>query len=161
MLLHLSGLMGVANSAALKVLGISDKSTDPPGGTIVRKPGTMEPTGLLQGAAYFAALPYVLGKPDIAKLIDNLAIAETIYLSNGFTTIQDGGTSPESMQLLKLQLKKETTGRYYCITCCTMLDTILRNKKDFAAGVYENHLKDWWNCNAFRWRSAGKNCFVF
>ena len=41
--------MGVANSAALKLAGISRDTPNPPGGVIVRENG--EPTGLLQERA--------------------------------------------------------------------------------------------------------------
>src|SRR5260370_17658863 len=45
------GHMGVANSAALKLAGITAETPDPPGGVIYRKPGGKEPTGLLRDNA--------------------------------------------------------------------------------------------------------------
>src|SRR5262249_34636810 len=45
------GHMGVANTAALKLAGITAETPDPPGGVIYRKPGTKEPTGLLRDNA--------------------------------------------------------------------------------------------------------------
>ncbi len=45
------GHMGVANSKALKMAGITSETKDPPGGIIVRKPGTREPAGVLKDTA--------------------------------------------------------------------------------------------------------------
>ena len=45
------GHMGVANSRALELAGITNQTPDPPGGTIVRNPNTGEPTGILKDAA--------------------------------------------------------------------------------------------------------------
>jgi predicted amidohydrolase YtcJ len=44
---HSNGHMGVANTKALELAGITKDTADPPGGTIVKDPETGEPTGLL------------------------------------------------------------------------------------------------------------------
>ena len=49
-IMHVSGHMGVANSRALAMAGITADSEDPPGGVIVRRPGSREPLGLLEEA---------------------------------------------------------------------------------------------------------------
>ena len=69
-IVHLSGIMGVTNSAGLKILGISEASTDPVGGSIVRKSGTQEPTGLLQGMSFAPLASIAVGKPTMEQLRD-------------------------------------------------------------------------------------------
>ena len=48
---RLDGHMGLANSLALKLAGITKETKEPPGGVIVRDPRTGEPTGILKDAA--------------------------------------------------------------------------------------------------------------
>lgn len=48
---RLDGHMGLANSLALELAGITSETNDPPGGTIVRDPKTGEPTGVLKDDA--------------------------------------------------------------------------------------------------------------
>lgn len=48
---RLDGHMGLANSRALALAGITKATPDPPGGEIVRDPATGEPTGILRDAA--------------------------------------------------------------------------------------------------------------
>ncbi|MGH7657874.1 MAG: amidohydrolase, partial [Gemmatimonadales bacterium] len=57
---RLDGHMGLANTAALQLSGITSETPDPPGGTIVRDPRTGEPTGVLKDAAMspvYAVMP--------------------------------------------------------------------------------------------------------
>jgi len=57
---RLDGHMGVANSLALRLAGITRATPDPPGGMIVRDPVTGEPTGVLKDNAMdrvFAVIP--------------------------------------------------------------------------------------------------------
>lgn len=57
---RLDGHMGVANSLALRMAGITRETPDPPGGMIVRDPATGEPTGVLKDNAMdrlFAVVP--------------------------------------------------------------------------------------------------------
>jgi len=48
---RLDGHMGLANSLALKLAGITKETKDPPGGLVVRDARTGEPTGVLKDAA--------------------------------------------------------------------------------------------------------------
>ena len=48
---RLDGHMGLANSLALKLAGVTKETKDPPGGLIVRDPRTGEPTGVLKDSA--------------------------------------------------------------------------------------------------------------
>src|SRR5438874_2657390 len=48
---RLDGHMGLANSLALKLAGITKDTKEPPGGVIVRDPKTGDPTGILKDAA--------------------------------------------------------------------------------------------------------------
>jgi len=48
---RLDGHMGLANSLALKLAGVTRETKDPPGGVIVRDPRTGEPTGILKDGA--------------------------------------------------------------------------------------------------------------
>ncbi|MGH7658608.1 MAG: amidohydrolase, partial [Gemmatimonadales bacterium] len=57
---RLDGHMALANTAALRLSGITSETPDPPGGTIVRDPRTGEPTGVLKDAAMspvYAVMP--------------------------------------------------------------------------------------------------------
>lgn len=48
---RLDGHMALANSLALQLAGVTSTIQDPPGGVIVRYPGTKKPTGILKDAA--------------------------------------------------------------------------------------------------------------
>jgi predicted amidohydrolase YtcJ len=51
LLYRLDGHMGLANSAALRLAGVTKETKDIPGGVIVRDPKTGEPTGVLKDEA--------------------------------------------------------------------------------------------------------------
>ncbi len=60
-LLHVSGHLATANSAALRSFGIDAETPDPSGGLIRRRPGGREPNGVLEEAAVSGALRRLLG----------------------------------------------------------------------------------------------------
>lgn len=138
---HASGHMLVANSLALKLSGIDEKTTDPPGGTIVRKQNSNEPTGLLQETA----MRYIkrgetkpLSWEEQLKLIKE---QQRLYASVGITTAQDGLSNLQSIELLK---KAADAGELYidiiALPYYTFLDNILDNKS-YKFGIYDDHLK--------------------
>ena len=97
---HASGHMGVANSAALAALGITDQTPDPDGGKIGREEGTRQPNGYLEETA-FTMLGSRLPQPDFAQLSKQIQMAEKTYFRYGITTIQDGLTRESEWNLLK------------------------------------------------------------
>ncbi|MDT0294920.1 amidohydrolase [Mesonia ostreae] len=101
-LMHTSGHMGVANSAALKLLNVNADSPDPDGGTIVRMENSKEPNGLVQETAMYPFMGTVLeiAAKNQAKHFD---ATQEYYASNGITTAQDGMTDRNSIAFFKKQ----------------------------------------------------------
>jgi predicted amidohydrolase YtcJ len=97
---HASRHMAVGNSLALAQAGIEAATPDPEGGVIVRRPGTREPTGLLQEAAWAHVRLTLL--PQIAehRFADLLRRAGAYYARFGITTAQDGATDLQGMRML-------------------------------------------------------------
>ncbi len=98
---HASGHMLVANTAALKMAGVSAATKDPQGGTIIRKKGSQEPDGLVQEQAMIAFVP-MMNKPlawdvEMKKLKD----AQDHYASCGVTTAAEHLAIPEKVILLE------------------------------------------------------------
>jgi predicted amidohydrolase YtcJ len=87
---HVSGHMGVANTRALELLGITADSEDPVGGVIVREPGSRVPAGLLEETAHMASVQQVM---DFSALdgIRMMLDASEEYVAAGVTTAQSGG----------------------------------------------------------------------
>lgn len=86
---HASGHMLVANSAAMKMARVSADTPDPEGGTILRKPGTKEPEGLMQEMAMQAFLPMMTAPKPIEKEFELLRRAQQHYAQFGVTTAAD------------------------------------------------------------------------
>jgi len=92
-IMHISGHMLVANSAALDLAGIDADTPDPEGGVIGRRPGSREPNGLLEETA---RMDIILMMQDMG-FVDGWRLfrAATVeYLHRGVTTAQSGGTTP-------------------------------------------------------------------
>jgi hypothetical protein len=98
-ILHVSGHLAVANSAALAVAGVSAATPDPPGGHFRRRDGSDEPDGVMEEAALFA----VLAKSPLAAPVSpaQLARALDVYAANGFTLVQDGASGPGEIAALE------------------------------------------------------------
>ncbi|MDO8862837.1 amidohydrolase [Haliea sp. E1-2-M8] len=93
-ILHISGHMVVANSAALAAAGIDAGTPDPEGGVISRRPGSREPNGLLEETA---RLPVVAKMLDLGALdfLGMIRSAVREYAQYGVTTAQAGGVAPD------------------------------------------------------------------
>jgi predicted amidohydrolase YtcJ len=94
-LLHVSGHLVAANSAALSAIGVGPRTPDPAGGLIRRRPGSREPNGVLEEAAAGPALASqaeVFTSPE--KFAAALDKALAYFVRFGITTIQDGASSP-------------------------------------------------------------------
>lgn len=95
-----SGHMGVANSAALRAMGITADTPDPEGGLIGREPGSREPNGYLEETA-FTSTGSRAPRPTMEQRVAQLCRAQEIYFSHGITTIQDGLTRDADWALLQ------------------------------------------------------------
>lgn len=89
---QVSGHMGVANSRAMELVGLTAQTPDPEGGCYGRVGDTMEPNGYCEEIS--AVLPMTeklmaLTATDKTELVRK---TQDIYASNGITTCQDGAS---------------------------------------------------------------------
>ena len=141
MVIHVSGHGAVLNSAGFKKFNITAKTPTPPGGVILRKPGSQEPAGLLMETAYlpvFSQMP----KPTEAQMLDRFDGAQQIYASNGYTTMQEGATHAHDVELLQ---KAASQKRLYLdlVTLPLFIDlpAVLEKNPANTWGSYNNRLK--------------------
>jgi predicted amidohydrolase YtcJ len=95
LIIHQSGHMGVMNSKALDLAGITADTSNPEGGVIRRESDGKTPNGVVEEAAFFNALAKKFGQID-AQQAQSLFVAGTGLLAKyGYTTGQEGrATSP-------------------------------------------------------------------
>jgi predicted amidohydrolase YtcJ len=87
------GHMAVVNSRVLKLAGITDKTPDPVGGVIYRKPGTKEPTGLLRDNA-MGLVEKLIPPPSTTEIAEAVQAALAEARLVGITSVQDMDGSP-------------------------------------------------------------------
>ncbi len=97
---HVSMHGAVLNSAAMKKYGYSAATKTPPGGVILRKKGSNEPSGLVMETAFlpvFAALP----KPSAQQEVEWSRAGQLLYAASGITTAQEGATHANELALMQ------------------------------------------------------------
>ena len=101
-LMHVSGHMGVANSAAFKLVGFDQLQEDPAGGHIHRNSdGTIN--GLVEENAALAFQKPALDL-SLMQFVAMVDFARNEYLSNGVTTAQASNASRQYVQGLTLAM---------------------------------------------------------
>lgn len=100
---HQSGHVGVFNSAALRLLGVSGNIQSPDGGRIEMLNG--EPTGYMEENAFMKYLQ-LAPMPDEESLMQAFAAAQQKYASYGITTIQEGLMSIQLMPIYQQLLDR-------------------------------------------------------
>ncbi len=98
--IHQSGHIAVANTLGLGNFGITGATQNPAGGVIVREADGMTPNGVLQENAFFNNLTRILPSLSQDEAYQQVEASQALYLSNGFTTIQDGKSSATTLQTL-------------------------------------------------------------
>ena len=98
---HQSGHMGALNSKALAIAGYTADSKDPAGGVIERKPGSQEPYGVVEEAAWFDIIPKLLGNVGPSGMKAVAKAGAELWTSFGYTTAQEGRSSKSSDAVLK------------------------------------------------------------
>lgn len=97
---HVSMHGGVLNSLALEKYGISAETETPPGGIIVRKPGTQEPWGLIMETAFLPIFEQT--EPMTAQQeIEWTRAGQMLYAESGITTAHEGATHLPQIQTIK------------------------------------------------------------
>lgn len=93
MVIHQSGHLASINSKAIELLGLDSATPDPAGGALRRR-GDGTPNGVLEETAFFQTAFRILGKTDADLQAASLAKAQEQYAKWGYTTAQDGRSSP-------------------------------------------------------------------
>lgn len=138
---HVSMHGGVLNSLALKKYGISAETKTPPGGVIVRKPGTDEPWGLIMETAFLPI--FEQSEPMTAQQeIDWARAGQMLYAEAGITTAHEGATHLAHFQSMKRA--SEAGANIIDIVAypfITDVDKVLAEHPAIFWGKYENRFK--------------------
>ena len=97
---HQSGHLGVANSKALELAGVTAATENPPGG-VYRRGADGEPNGVLEEYAFFKILLPLLAKLGPDGMAAFAAAGSKLWASYGYTTAQDGRSSAGIVNVLK------------------------------------------------------------
>jgi len=98
--IHQSGHLGVANSAALALTGLTPESKEMPGGVIRRGEDGKTPNGVLEETPHFAALLAVLQNLDADGSMTIFRAGTELVASYGYTTAQEGRATTGQAQLM-------------------------------------------------------------
>lgn len=90
LIIHQSGHIGVMNSKALKLAGITAATANPEGGVIRREANSQEPNGILEEAAFFDALAKQFGKMTADQAQALFEQGTKLLGQYGYTTGQEG-----------------------------------------------------------------------
>jgi predicted amidohydrolase YtcJ len=138
---HVSMHGAVLNSMALKMYGYDANTKTPPGGVIVRKPGTNEPYGLIMETAFlpvFEKTPPMTPEQEIA----GTKAGQMMYAEAGITTAHEGATHLGQMQTIK---RASDAGAniidVVAYPFITDLDKILAEFPSTTWGSYNNRFK--------------------
>jgi predicted amidohydrolase YtcJ len=102
-----------ANSKALALAGITNETSDPPNGTIVRDPTTREATGALKESAQ-GLVAKVVPKPTRAEKLAALRAGMKWANENGLTRVHSAGGDFEELDLYdELRRHGDQTVRFY------------------------------------------------
>lgn len=137
---HTSGHMGVANSQALKLMGVDENTPDPVGGRYGRVPGFKEPDGYMEETAFTMGTSKI-PKPEREQLEKQYRMAEDIYFQYGITTIQDGITRKPDWKLLEdMAEKAKIRADVVSYVDLKLNPEILTDNSQYVS-QYKNHLK--------------------
>jgi predicted amidohydrolase YtcJ len=138
---HVSMHGAVLNSKAMERWNIGAETETPPGGIIVRKPGTREPWGLIMETAFlpiFGSLPQPTPEQEVAWT----TAAHRMYAENGITTAHEGATHIQDLLLMERATKAGANLiDVVAYPFITDLDTILKRFPVEQWGIYRDHFK--------------------
>jgi predicted amidohydrolase YtcJ len=139
-LTHRSGHAHVLNSLALKLVGISAETPDPPGGLIERNLQTGEPTGLLFEMGEF--LSRSIPPLDQEAMDRGVGSASENLLSLGITSVQDATYSRNCERWRDISRWKERAiFRPRVSMMLGMFGSEEFNRGDYSSGVHQDQLR--------------------
>jgi predicted amidohydrolase YtcJ len=97
---HVSMHGTVLNSLAMKKYGYSAETKTPPGGVIVRKPGTNEPYGLIMETAFLPVVEKTAAMTPENEIAWTKA-GQMLYAETGVTTAHEGATHIGPLQTIQ------------------------------------------------------------
>ncbi|MCA1305005.1 amidohydrolase [Nitratireductor aquimarinus] len=100
LIVHQSGHLGVVNSKALELAGVTADTKDPSGG-VIRRDENGEPNGVLEEYAFFTALGKMLGDLGEEGMHAFARAGAELWARFGYTTAQDGRSAPSIVEVLK------------------------------------------------------------
>jgi len=101
LVIHQSGHLASANSAALKLVGYDASTKDPEGGVIQRKEGSQEPNGTLEETAFFPLFGKVLQNIGPLGLEAFTRAGAQEWARFGYTTAQEGRSAPDIVGVMR------------------------------------------------------------
>jgi len=138
---HVSMHGVVLNSLALKKYGISAATKTPPGGVIIRKPGTNEPYGLIMETAFLPIMEQSEKMTSDQELAWTKA-GQMLYAEAGITTAHEGASHLPQIQTMK---RASEAGAniidVIAFPFITDVDNILKNVPLTDWGKYNNGFK--------------------
>jgi predicted amidohydrolase YtcJ len=138
---HVSMHGAVMNSLALKKYGISAETKTPPGGVIVRKPGTEEPWGLIMETAFLPVMEQ--SEPMTAQQeIEWTRAGQMLYAQAGITTAHEGATHfPQFMTIKRASEAGVNIIDVIAYPFITDVDKVLAERPVTEWGEYKNRFK--------------------
>ena len=124
---RLDGHMILANSAALKLAGVTRATPVPPGGEIVLDPATGEPTGILKDTAMdlvYAQVP----EPSFAEKLDAARASLRHAAENGVTSIHEMADAASFEVFEELARQGRLTARVHVYIPISEVETLARLK---------------------------------
>ncbi len=97
---HTSGHMAVANSMALKLAGIDERTRDPVGGVIERDERGV-PTGVLVEKPAIDLVARIIPKPSIDEWVEAITYAMKEWVSEGITAVKDPTVHGYSIDIIR------------------------------------------------------------
>ena len=129
------------NSAAFAKYGYKDGMPTPPGGVIVRKPGTQALQGLVMESAYlpvFSKLPSTTPETEV----EAARKGQMVYAAAGITTAQEGAThAPQVEQLQRIAKQGGLFLDVVAYPFITDVEKVLVANPASTWGKYRNRLK--------------------
>jgi hypothetical protein len=124
---RLDGHMVLANSAALKLAGVTRATPVPPGGEIVLDPATGEPTGILKDTAMdlvYAQVP----EPSFAEKLDAAQASLRHAAENGVTSVHEMADAASFEVFEELARQGRLTARVHVYIPISEVETLARLK---------------------------------